>query len=520
MKKILFKCFLLVAAAVVWSGCDDENSYDGGVPSPYIFVFDVLKIHKGTDVVLTTKNMGGANSIQGVVVSDHTSGNMLDGYLMVQNARKISSADSIRGIAIAAGAAAANFKVGDLVRVKVEGKTLTRRNGMLQVIEVSESDIVKVSSGNVIQTNKATTAEILADPKLYESSQVTVSKATFNPVLGPNETYSGDKVLNDGPGNLVLRTDAEATFANDKPNEFGNYTGVVVLTEDASGKLIPHLRMRSGADVLILSPPEPPAFVISGICPDPIGTDADYEYIQFKALRDINFSTENYSVVTTNNAGSNGTPLHGWATAGARTYKFDLTSGTVAKGEYFYVGGTKKQINGAGSSDISSSKWIRSYDYTKDASDLLNGANLAGGNKTNNLLANSGNASGVAVFTGTVVDKNTVPVDVIFIGTGGQIYSAGPPVEGYRITTTDIYDRLDPATGAPQEYYRAGTNTIGFPYVEPANLGNFQAFGGVYDTTIGRGKWTKFRSQKTILMTATSTVAEIENVPGVTTEVK
>ena len=510
MKKILINCFLLIAAAIAWSGCDDKNPYDGGVVSPYIYAFDVLKIHKGTDVMLTTENMGGANSIQGVVVSDHTSGNMPDGYLMVQNARNMSSADSIRGIAIAAGAVAANYKTGDMVRVNLEGKTLTRRNGMLQVLDVSEPDIVKLSSGNTIQTNKATTAAILADPKLYESSQVTVAKATFNPVLGPNETYTGDKRLNDGLADLVLRTNAGATFANDKPNEFGNYTGVVVLTADANGKLIPHLRMRNGTDVLVLPPPEPPAFIITGICSDPIGTDADYEYIQFRALRDVNFSTENYSVVTCNNAGSI-EPTYGWATGGVKSYKFNLTSGTVAKGQFFYVGGTKKLINGVGSTDISSSKWIRSYDYVNNASDLLNGATPAGGNKTGNLLANSGNASGVAVFKGIV----------IFIGTGNSsIYNPGPPVVGYRITTTDIYDRFDPATGAPQEHYRAGTNLIGFPYVGPANLGNFQAFGGVYDTTIGRGKWTKFRSQKTILMTATSTAAEIENVPGVTTEVK
>ncbi|MEJ6979103.1 DUF5689 domain-containing protein [Pedobacter sp. P351] len=518
MKKILINYFLLISFAVAWLGCDDKNTYEGGMASPYIFTFDLRKIYKDADVVLTTENMAGANSVEGVVVSDHTSKNMLAGYLIVQNSRKASSGDSIRGIAIAVGSAAANYKSGDLVRVKLEGKTLALRNGMLQVLDVPESDIIKVSSGNTIQTTMATTAAILTDPKRYENTQVTVAKATFNPPLGPAGTYSGDKLINDAFGDLILRTDAGATFANDKPNVYANYTGVIVLTADDYGKLTPHLRMRNTADAKVLTPPEQPPFVITGICADPKGSDANYEYIQFRALRDVNFATESYSVVTTNNAGTPGTPPYGWGTGGARTYKINMTSGTVVKGDYFYVGGTLKRINGPGSTDISTSKWIRSYDYNSLASDLLNGSSPAGGTKTGNLLANSGNASGVAVFKGIVVDINSVPIDVIFIGTGGTIYSAGPPAGGYRITTTDLYDRFDPSTGAPQEFYRAGTNLTGFPYLTPGDAGFFQAFGGAYDT--GLGKWTKVRSQKGILMTPASTVAEIENVADITTEIK
>jgi hypothetical protein len=517
MKKILFNCFLVIAAAITFSACDDKNPYDGGIASPYIFTFDLLKVYKDADVVLTAGNMAGATSVQGVVVSDHTTKNMLAGYLMVENARNVSSGDSIRGIALAAGSVSANYRSGDLIRVKLEGKTLTRKNGMLQVLGVSESDIVKVSSGNAILTNKATTAAILADPKRYESTLVTVSKATFNPPLSATGTYSGDKLINDAQGDLILRTDAGATFANDKPNAFANYTGLVVLTADASGKITPHIRMRAATDAKVLTAPESPAFVISGICADPKGSDVNAEYIQFRALRAINFATENFSVVTTNNAGSLGTPQYGWATGGVRTYKINLTSGTVAKGDYFYVGGPLKQINGAGSKVMNSSNWIRTYDYNGLNSDLLNGATPAGGTKTTNLLANSGNASGVAIFKGIVVDINTVPMDVIFIGTGGTLYSAGPPEGGYRITTTDIYDRSDPATGAPQEFYRAGTNLNAFAYLT-ADLGYFQAFGGAYDTTLG--KWTKVRVQTGVLLTPTSTVSAIENVAGVTTEVK
>lgn len=83
------------------------------------------------------------------------------------------------------------------------------------------------------------------------------------------------------------------------------------------------------------------------------GGDGNYEYMQFMATRNIDFSEENFSVVVTNNAGASiptGFPSKGWATGAAatkgnaRTFKFNLTSGTVAKGEFFYVGGAANKL--------------------------------------------------------------------------------------------------------------------------------------------------------------------------------
>src|SRR5690606_33927054 len=125
---------------------------------------------------------------------------------------------------------------------------------------------------------------------------------------------------------------------------------------------------------------------------DPTSTDANYEYIQLMATKDLDFSVTPFAIVTTNNAGANtptGYPVDGWATGGLRTYKIDLTSGTVTKGEYFYVG-ANKNIWGSGSTDMSSSKWFQKMYATDDGDGF--------GTKTTNLLANSGNAAGIAVF--------------------------------------------------------------------------------------------------------------------------
>lgn len=506
MKKIFLNCLFLITVAIAWSSCEEANPYDGGVPSPYIFNFDLRKIYKGADVVLTTKNMAGATSIEGIVVSDHSSKNMLAGLLMVQNARNASSGDSLRGIALNVGNAAENYKVGDQVRVKVEGKILTRRDGMLQVVDIPAADIQKVSSGNVIAPNRVNADALVADPQRYESTQVTIIKATYNPSLSASDVFSGDKTLNDGFGNITLHTEATATFASTKPPFTANYTGVVVNSVKTDGAIVPQIRLRNNTtDIKPLSlSTEQQAVIITGFVSDAKGGDGNYEYIQFRATRPINFATEPFSVVTTNNAGStNPFPVSGWAMGGTRTYKINLTSGAVAKGEFFYVGGTRKLINGAGSTDMASSKWIRAYDYV-----ALNGEGF--GTKTGGLLANSGNPSGIAVFKGTTVTAASMPVDVVFIGTGngGNVFNAGPPAVGYRIANNDVYDAVEPVTGADQPFFKQGTNTFALIY-QTADLGYFNLLGGTYDTVLG--KWTKVRKQEALLMTPTTSVSEIES---------
>jgi hypothetical protein len=511
MKKIFLNYLVLIAVALLWSACDDKNPYDGGLASPYVFIFDLRKIHKDADVVLSSQNMAGATQVQGTVVSDHSGKNMLPGLMMIQNTRTVSSGDSLRGIALNVGSAAADYKVGDLVRVKVDGRILGRRNGMLQILDIPASDIQKVSSGNAITGNRVTSAALLADPKRYESTQVTLIKATYNPGLLPTDVFSGDKVLNDGFGNITLRTEATTTFANEKPPFSANYTGVVINTVTANGTFVPHLRIRNNTTDLktLSSETEQPAIIITGFVSDAKGSDANYEYMQFRATRAIDFATEPFSVVTTNNAGTNPAPAQGWAIGGMRSYKFNLTSGSVAKGEYFYVGGTRKVINGSASTtSMASSKWIRSFDYTTTDGDGF-------GTKTSNLLANSGNASGIAVFRGTTVTASSVPVDVIFVGTGGGLYTAGPPAQGYRITGTDSYDAVEPVTGVEQPFYRQGTNTAAFVY-QTSDLGYFNMLGGTYDTVLG--KWTSVRKQVALLMTTDTPVATIEGAGS--TEIK
>ncbi len=333
---------------------------------------------------------------------------------------------------------------------------------------------------------------------------IVVVKGGFNPAPAPTDVLSGDKLLNDGFGELKLHTASTAAFASNAVPFLANFYGIVFNQQTADKILVPQLNMRKASDVVVLSSTIDVAPVlITGFISDVAGGDGNYEYIQFMATRDIDFAVTPFSVVVTNNANAStptGYPANGWATGSMRTYKMNLTSGTAAKGTFFYVGGSSKLINGSSSTNISNVNWIRAFNYTTTDGDGF-------GTKTGGLFANSGNASGLAVFAGTTVTAASVPVDVLFVATGGSLYTPTPSPMGYRIANTDWYDIKNPITLEEQPFYRSGSNTLNMAYTT-ADRGYFYKMGGEYNVALGR--WMKARAQNNILLTKTSSLNEIE----------
>lgn len=498
MKISIYSVFLM-SVALLFAGCEKDN-YPGGTVSPYMSVLDLRAIHKGEEVKLNEENMLGSSKIAGVVISDHSGGNIPDGLLIVQGRRRLGL---VRGIAIHIGDDARNYVPGDSVVIDVQGGVLQRNNGNLVLSGLTNANIQKISSKNTVWVNQLTNSQILANPTAYESSMVAIVKGGFNPLPAPTDKLSGDKVVNDGFGDVILYTKPGSTFANNPLPVLANYYGIMFIRPGENGALVPEHRLRTGKDVQILSSViELAPVVISGYMADLEGGDGNYEYIQLEATRDIDFSETPFSVVVTNNANAStptGAPVNGWATGGMRTFKFNITSGSAKKGTFFYVGGTGKRINGDKSTDISAANWVRAFNYTTTNGDGF-------GTKTGGLMANTGNASGVAVFEGTTVTADSKPVDVIFISTGGTLYAAGPPAVGYRIANTDFYDVKNPLTLTNQPFYRNGSNTLAFIY--NSGQGYFNMLGGEYNTSLGR--WTKARSQNALLLTPTSVLTEIE----------
>lgn len=513
MKKTIFYT-LLLSVAFTWAGCTKFSNYPGGVISPYIPIYDLRNLYKGSDVTLSTGNMYGCDKVTGLVVSEYSGKNMPAGLLILQDHRRLSL---LRGIAINIGADASKYSSGDSVIVTIAGGVLSRINGTLQISNVSANSVTKISGGNVMAPNRVPSSSILQNPSTYESTLVDIVKGGFDPLPTPADTYAGDKTVNDGFANITLHTEPTATFAGNPLPGTANFNGVVFTTADASGNLIPQVRMRMAGDVQILSSTtEITPIVISGFINDVAGSDANYEYIQLLATQDINFAATPYSVVVTNNAGAStpaGYPTNGWATGGGsvavgnvsattfRTFKFNLTTGFAAKGTYFYVGGSAKTIDGPSSTSMASSNWIRAFNYTTTDGDGF-------GIRNGGFFANSGNAFGMAVFLGTNVTKDSTPIDVMFVSSGGSLYSAGPPAVGYKIANTDFYDIINPITLQSQPFYRQGSNTLSLSYTTPADIGYFYKLGGVYNPRLG--KWVKARSQQIIILTKTSTINEIE----------
>ncbi|QXU43894.1 DUF5689 domain-containing protein [Pedobacter sp. D749] len=502
------KYFLLLAAVVItYTSCKKENDYRYKFSeSGFISNFDLRRYYKGSDLSLNPDVIGGATSIRGVVVSDFRSGNSVAGLIALQNSRINGTADSLRGISFNIGTAASDYIPGDSLHIKLDGGILKRVDGILQITGITNSAITKIASGRKIKLQAANTSAILANPDRYESTLVAINNAVYDPEPASDVIYSGDKILNDGFGLATLRTSANATFANAAVQPSGNFTGVVYVTGTGTSKKIEY-RMRTAEDFFYVPMPKLSPAIISGFLVDPNSTDGNYEYVQFLATKDIDFALTPFSVYTSNNAGATTFPTLGWNTGALRTYKFNLTSGSVKKGEFFYVGGAGQRINGSASTVIPASKWISSVNYT-----TVPGADGVG-NVTGNLLANSGNVAGIAIFEGINVTPNSTPLDVIFYGgANGSFYTAGPPEYGLRITITDKFATY--AGKVPQEYYGKGTNDVSKRFAGFPAATSFARLGGVYKAT--KGGWESVRTMISVTLTNTSVLSEIET-GGVTT---
>ncbi len=514
MKKIFY---LLLLSFAVLSACK-KNDYAAGVLSPVTSLEDVRNLYKGSDVTVTPELLNSAHQVVGVVISDFSSGNSPEGVLVIQNNRN----KRIRGIAISLGSAAANYLPGDSLKVNLDGSILKKINGSLQLTGITEAGIEKLSSGNATAVQSVSTLTINANPGLYESTLVLIGGGNFTPSPAVGETFAGDKTLVNGTNSVMLHTESSADYAGELLPLTVNATGIAHLSQAENGTEQVNVWPRSFEDIVDISDPviDPVAskdkILITGYVNNSNGGDGNNEYIQLIATQDVDFSKTPFSLVTCTNAGTavpnkGEAPGAGWVTGGGRTYKFNLNAGVVKKGEFFYVGGSNKRINGANSTDISGSKWIRSITYTSNAGD--NGV----GDKSSGLFPNSGNAGGIAIFAGTNIKEETPPLDVVFFGgTGTTTIVDVVNGRGYRIADNDHYHAIEEGTANAQPFFYQGTNLYVIPHYSgtEADKGFFVKLGGVFNTTTKT--WATERGSVNYGMTMTTLLPEIETGSDVT----
>ncbi len=527
--KSFVKLLLIAGIAVGAGSCEKNEKYPGGVANPIVSILDVRPLYKGKDVLLTQENVYGATRLAAVVVSDHREGNLPEGLLVVQDARRLAM---LRGISIELGAAAAKFVPGDSVSININTGVLTRRNGILVIAGLNESNITAQGKG-MVAINAVTAAQLAANPENYESTLCLLNKSSFNPAPQAGEVISGAKKINDGFGDLTLFTDPKVAYANTAPYGLAAYVGIPFATADGSLQL----RTREADDIVNMGS-SAQELIITGFQSDPKGGDGGYEYVQMLATKDLDFNKTPYSIVFCNNAGtaSSANPLDaGWATGGQRTIKWDITSGTVQKGKFFYFGFQGRKINGSAGTYAfpPETNWYQKT-YSTTGTNLGDGGLVRASNYgTSGPWSNSGNACGVAIFKGTSVTEASTPEDVLFVATGGGAALYDPtknPVLGYRICNNDWYSMysisIDPTTYkpivVPYLHYRSSGNTNNMPYpvnekypTAATDAGLFNMMGGVYNITLGR--WTTARKQTVVeLVQTTATIDTLEKHAAVT----
>ncbi|WP_412468932.1 DUF5689 domain-containing protein [Pedobacter sp. KLB.chiD] len=505
----------LIIASLAFAGCK-KHDFAAGKVSTITYIEEIRSLYKGSDLIILKDALAGAGSITGVVISNIDSGNVPLNTVVIQSTRK----GRTRGLILNLENPSV-YKPGDSLLIKVEGSSLKRVKGALQIVGLTDASIVKISANNKINVQTASSYNISLKPDEYESTLVQIKSGLINPLPTFGDNFIGDKSVVNGADSLILHTEATANYAKTDLPAGATFTGIVFINNEIPNRTPIQLWPRVSTDITErVAPPDPNGpglgkfpVVITGIVADAKGGDGNYEYVQFRATRDIDFTKNPLSVITCTNGGTAapyaGTaPAGGWATGGGRTYKFNLTSGTVAKGEFFYVGGSNQRINGANSTSLSTSKWIRSIAYVTNDGDGF-------GSKSSGIFPNSGNAGGVAVFEGTIINETSVPLDVVFFGGSGKttLYNAVNNY-GYRVVNNDHYNTIDPATATDQPFFFQGTNQYIIPHSAVADLGLFLKLGGSFNATTKT--WTTARGGIYYQMSLTTSVSEIESGADVT----
>ncbi len=524
--KNLKKYILAIGAfALMCAACKRDNQVNviKSTPSAYMANFDLRRLYRGSEVTLNKQNMSDAVYIKGQVVSDHSGGNLPQGLLFIQNAKNMGSGvDSLRGIAINLGNDAANYVPGDSVHIKMEGGVLKRINGILQVTGLTAANVEKKATGITPRVAFVTTVNLAAMPERYEGCLIKIFSCDFEPNIGV-ETIEGIKTFNDGTGNMQMNVGNTANFKTEFLPYSAVIQGLIIPTEAGVLQIRPRVKADFTATSLTVDasiPLGPTPVIITGFISDVLGGDGNYEYVQLMATQDLDFRQKSFSVIVCRNAGTAdpyvGTaPEPGWATGGNRSYKFNLTRGTVAKGTFFYVGGYK-QINGSGSTSISNANWIVSKLYANEDGD--DGIGL----KTTGLMPNSGNPAGIGVFTTTNVTSTTAPIDAIFFGSATsatstnhvfKAASGGNPAYGYLIPNNDHYNQANGAT--PLFRWNTTINNNMFSHNTPTDnpQGTFMKLGGQY--SVSTNTWTVKRARTPVSMVAAAALSQIETGAGI-----
>ncbi len=170
--------------------------------------------------------------IQGIVISDVNSGNLVDQNLVLQ--------DGESGIVVRF-TDTHTFELGSEVKVSTTGLILEEFNGLLQLNNAQLGSASFEGGGNIVAPKELTISEIMDDFENLESTLVRIKNAEIS---GGNVFSDFDVLVSDGTDDIGMFTRSSSNFGGDALP-----TGSVEITAIVSQFNDPQIVLRNRADV-------------------------------------------------------------------------------------------------------------------------------------------------------------------------------------------------------------------------------------------------------------------------------
>lgn len=219
---------IIVVGMLTFASCIKKDIFPAsGTPNQFISILDVRKLYKESDAILDKTNMQGADKITGVVISDAAAGNIPAGVFAIQQTSRTLK----RGIEVSVSGQIIPFVVGDSVVVEVEGATITRNNGALQIRVASLNKITKVAENRAIEPTLLSLKTLKDKFADYEGTLIKIAHVDAE----AGGVLNGDITLIETNGSTgILHTEQTATFVDRPVALNASYTAIARWNNSAT----------------------------------------------------------------------------------------------------------------------------------------------------------------------------------------------------------------------------------------------------------------------------------------------
>lgn len=197
-------------------------------------VQQVRNLHTGSTV-----NIPASRKIVGTVFSDAANGNTLNKNIFIFDTDNTNDGAGI----VVRFVGSHSYPIGTKLSIDISNCELSRFNGLLQLNNVPNGNVLSLGTGTLPQPINATIDEVTANINYFEARLVTFNNVTISGAATWNGV-SGNTTVTDGQNTITHYTTSYATFKDEAlPTGNINITGIVSVFNT------PQLNIRSLNDV-------------------------------------------------------------------------------------------------------------------------------------------------------------------------------------------------------------------------------------------------------------------------------